>query len=288
MWLMALALASSSTHVTVYQVLLFPDGSAEWTIEHRFPLSTPEEAEAFEEVSSGLENLTIEYRATMESLVAEASLTLARPMKIEDFKVEAEIVKSVSGEMGLIEVAFVWRGFGRVAESGYLEVGDVFVGGFYLSDGETFRVTVPKGFEISEVKPAPDGVGTDYAEWRGRIVFPDGEPRIVLRPIATAWLAPQALRFDMVLLNIAIASTLALSITYAVLRRRGRRPPRESELDTVLRVIKSHGGVVYQSQIVRESGLSKSTVSTILKTLEAEGRVVREKEGREKLVRLAR
>jgi uncharacterized membrane protein len=60
------------------------------------------------------------------------------------------------------------------------------------------------------------------------------------------------------------------------------------DVGRVLEVINRHGGAVAQSKIVEESGQLKSTVSTILKVLEREGVVVRQKAGRKKLVRLAR
>ncbi|MEM0444623.1 MAG: MarR family transcriptional regulator [Nitrososphaerota archaeon] len=288
LWLVALVIASTLSPIIAYHVSLLPDGSAIWTVEHRFPLLKPEEAEAFGRLSARSDNLTLEYREAVESIVSEASFTLGRSMWIEDFRIELKTAKTMSGEIGLIKITFVWRGFSKPLESGALELGDVFIGGFYLADGETLRITAPEGFRVSEARPAPDTLSVDYVEWRGRIVFSDGEPRLVVNPASTASQTPQTIMMDMPPLYALAASALALSVTLVILRRRRRRPLRESELDTVLRIIKSHGGVIYQSQIVRESGLSKSTVSTILKVLESEGRVVREREGRENLVRLAR
>ncbi|MEO0157752.1 MAG: MarR family transcriptional regulator, partial [candidate division WOR-3 bacterium] len=97
-------------------------------------------------------------------------------------------------------------------------------------------------------------------------------------------------QMDGLILLYAIGGGAAASvpIIYFVSRMRVRRLPQKSELDIVMEIIRMHSGVIYQSQIVRESGLSKSTVSTILKVLESQGRIVRVREGRENLVRLTR
>jgi len=288
--MIALALALTLPSYTIYHLTVLPDGSTVWVIEHRFPLSTPDEIEIFNSVAIQPENLTSDYSARIGAIASDASRIVGRGMSIEGFSVEVETVETVSGKMGLIKIEFTWRGFGKLSSSGAIELGDVFIGGFYLSEGETLRVKIPAGFEVVEARPAPDGRGADYVEWRGRMVFPDGEPRLVLKPAtapASGGLPPQ---MDGLILLYAIGGGAAASvpIIYFVSRMRVRRLPQKSELDIVMEIIRMHSGVIYQSQIVRESGLSKSTVSTILKVLESQGRIVRVREGRENLVRLTR
>lgn len=290
LWLLALAVAATLPSYTIYHVTIHPDGSASWVIEHRFPLASPEEAEAFDATTATLGNFTEDYRERIEAVVSKASQTLRREMRVEEFSVAAESFDAVSGKMGLIRVEFVWHGFARVSDSGEVVVGDVFVGGFYLSEGESLRFKIPAGYEVWEARPQPDTRGSDYVEWRGRMVFSDSEPQLVIRhstpPISDAaagWVDGGA-----VLLFAAGGTAASAAVAYALHRARRRRTLRRSELDTVLSIIRRHGGVVYQSQIVRESGLSKSTVSTVLKVLESEGRIMRIREGRENIVKLAR
>ncbi len=287
MWIIALAAALALPSYTVYHLTILPDGSADWVIEHRFPLSTPDEIEIFKSMATHPENLTADYSARIGTIVSDASRVLGRSMSIEGLSVGVETVETVSGKMGLIRIEFTWRGFAKTTPTGAIELGDVFIGGFYLSEGETLRVKIPAGFEVAEARPTPDGRGADYVEWRGRMVFTDGEPRLVIRPAAQPQ-GPAPQWGEPVLLYVAGGAAASIPVIYAAYRMRGRRRPRESELDIVIRIIKRHGGVVYQSQIVRESGLSKSTVSTILKMLESEGRVTRVREGRENIVRLTR
>ncbi|MCS7145855.1 MAG: MarR family transcriptional regulator [Aigarchaeota archaeon] len=290
LWLVALVLASTLPSYTIYHLSVLPDGSTAWMIEHRFPLVSPEDAEEFNTAAAQLDNLTSDYRSRIEAIVSDASRVLGRPMSVEGFRLESKTVETVSGRMGLIRIEFTWRGFARTEATGEIRLGDVFIGGFYLSEGETLRIAVPPGFEVVEASPSPDGRGVDYLEWRGRIVFPDSEPRLSLRRAEPSepGLLQQGYSPESVMLFAAGGAAASLTAAYFVRRLRGKKPARRSELDMVLGIIRRHGGVVYQSQIVRESGLSKSTVSTILKVLESEGRVVKIKEGRENLVKLTR
>ncbi|MEM0481919.1 MAG: MarR family transcriptional regulator [Nitrososphaerota archaeon] len=284
--MVALTLALTLPSYTVYHLTVLPNGSTLWAIEHRFPLSTPDEIEIFKNMATHPENLTSDYSARIDAIASDASRILGRSMSIEGFSVEVETVETVGGKMGLIKIEFTWRGFGKITPTGVIELGDVFIGGFYLSEGETLRIKIPAGFEVEEVRPAPDGRGPDYVEWRGRMVFTDGEPRLVIRPATAQPQGPTQWWGEPVLYYVAGGVAASIPVIYAAYRMRGRRRPQESELDMVIRIIKRHGGVVYQSQIVRESGLSKSTVSTILKVLESEGRVTRVREGRENIVKL--
>ncbi|MEM3031900.1 MAG: MarR family transcriptional regulator [Nitrososphaerota archaeon] len=128
----------------------------------------------------------------------------------------------------------------------------------------------------------------DTVGGKGRMVFSNGEPYLVMMP---AKAPPQTIPIQdnsLFLLYAVSGFTATIPITYLIHKKRSSRRPKESDLDTIISIIRKHGKVVYQSQIVRESGLSKSTVSTILKTLESEGRVVRTREGRENMVKLIR
>jgi Mn-dependent DtxR family transcriptional regulator len=66
-----------------------------------------------------------------------------------------------------------------------------------------------------------------------------------------------------------------------------RRVP-ESGFREIIEVLRRHGGEAPQHVIVEETGLSKASVSMMLKALEASGVVVRVKSGKTKVVRLVR
>jgi len=61
-----------------------------------------------------------------------------------------------------------------------------------------------------------------------------------------------------------------------------------TDVERVLRLLDTTGGVMFQSEMVRQTGFSRTKVSQILKRLEEEGRVVRMRRGRDNIVRLVR
>jgi uncharacterized membrane protein len=48
------------------------------------------------------------------------------------------------------------------------------------------------------------------------------------------------------------------------------------------------GGQAYQSDIVTESGLSKSKISSVLSKMKKEGRIIKIKKGKENIIRLVK
>ncbi len=62
---------------------------------------------------------------------------------------------------------------------------------------------------------------------------------------------------------------------------------RMSIEDRILELLRSHGGELFQSEIVRMIGMPKSTVSTVLNDLHTNGMIIKVKKGRENLIRLS-
>ncbi len=273
--------------VTVYSIQLLDDGSSQWIVEQRFPLG-PAESEIPENLSETLSTRAAEYQERLSTIVGEASRILGREMSLESVSLEARVLETISGRMGVIRLSFIWRGFAKVSQLGVIEVGDVFLGGLYLAEGESLRIYLPEGYIVVEARPRPDDFGERYVGWAGRRIFADGEPRVVAssRPPA-AGAGGQPTWIDLWLLAIVTAAALTTAVLVIhTIRRRTRHSGRKGDVEIILEFLRRNGGRAYQSQIVRECGLPKSTVSTLLKVLEAEGRVVRERMGRENLVRL--
>jgi uncharacterized membrane protein len=206
----------------------------------------------------------------------------------------------LTGSVGVIRIDFVWKGFAKLVD-GKLKVGDVFIGGLVLLDGESLRFVFLEHLSVAKVSPKPNTIGAGFVGWAGRKVFQDGEPLTVLAPSTPTQQglltgpSPSSERPSQFLdpwVLAAFGAAAAVIAIGAVALTRGRNKNSAAyasdDVGKVLEAIRRHGGAVTQSKIVNESGLSKSTVSTILKVLEREGVVVRQKAGREKLVRLAR
>jgi uncharacterized membrane protein len=298
--LLALVVAGQGAQITVYQIQLRTDGSALWTVEHRYPLGEKASADLFEQASKSLGSLAESYRSRLESVVSRVSSQLGRPMSVENLTVTAKVAETLTGSVGVIRIDFVWKGFAKLVD-GKMEVGDVFIGGLVLLDGESLRFVFPEHLSIAEVSPKTDTLGAGFVGWAGRKVFQDGEPLIVLAPSMPTQQGPLTVpspsserpsqfldpwTFAAFGVAAAVIAIGAVALTHG--RNKWSATYASDDVGRVLEVIRRHGGAVAQSKIVKESGISKSTVSMILKVLEREGVVVRQKAGREKLVRLAR
>jgi DNA-binding transcriptional ArsR family regulator len=111
--------------------------------------------------------------------------------------------------------------------------------------------------------PAITGTPTSVASGQGRV--------------ASDWL------FAVLLVAVVAAGA---SATFLMRRRGGR--VQESGFREIIEMLRRHGGEAPQHVIVEETGLSKASVSMMLKALESSGVVVRVKSGKTKVVRLVR
>ncbi|MEM4417439.1 MAG: MarR family transcriptional regulator [Nitrososphaerota archaeon] len=270
---------------TDYKIALSPDGSAEWVVEYRYPVREGDE-HFFRMAVDRLNETAAGYADRIRTVVAEASNLIGREMAVEGFTVDARLVETLSGNVAIITLKFKWMDFATVTQDGEVRVGDVFVGGLFLLEGERLRIEYPAKMSISEVRPPPDSLGPGYVEWVGKRSFSDGEPKLILKPGETAisdgWAAGG------VAVILAGAGVSGAVTAFVLGKRLVKRPAGHGDVQKVLEIIRRHGGSVPQSEIVRESGLPKSTVSAVLKYLEDEGKVVRTRVGREKNVKLAR
>jgi hypothetical protein len=164
--LLALVVAGQGEQITVYQIQLKTDGSALWIVEHRCPLGEKDSADLFEQASKSLGSLTESYRSRLESIVSRISIQLGRPMSVENLTVTAKVTETLTGSVGVKRIDFVWKGFARLVD-GKLEVGDVFIGGLVLLDGESLRFVFPEHLSIAEVSPKPDTIRAVFVGWAG-------------------------------------------------------------------------------------------------------------------------
>lgn len=282
--MLMVAASQPAPYATLYVVELGADGSATWQISHAFPLGSVEEAEAFKTVASNMSLQSGDYLARVERLVSDAAAATGREMMVEDFHVEHEVVETVSGMLGVVKVVFRWSGFAKRLDNG-LEAGDVFVGGMVLLDGETLRISFPSSYRVAEVRPTPDGIGDGFVEWRGRRVFGEKEPHIILSSSNTVPAPPSFLQNSWIMFPVLFSIGVVAAVALFAKRRR-RVYGDELLVERVVAVLRRHGGEMKQSQIARELGLPRSTVSTVMKVLEEQGRVSRVKMGRDVVVKL--
>jgi hypothetical protein len=291
MLLAPLVTAFASVESTHFIVSVYVDGSARWVVEHRYPLRSEEDVEAFRVVAANVsKELSETYRLRLQTVIQEASRLTGRAMGLTEFAVHTSTQTTVTGSVGIIVVEFVWTGFAATAD-GKISVGDVFVGGLSLASGETLTLKIPEGYNAVDYSPKPDEVRDDSLVWYGPKSFMDRRPMVVFsKPsMSTEVVSGQGIVNNQ--LFVVLPSMIAVAVVSTVFflwRRRGSGRVTESGFRGIIEVLRRHGGEAPQHVIVEETGLSKASVSMMLKALEASGVVVRVKSGKTKVVRLVK
>jgi hypothetical protein len=291
MLLAPLVTAFASGESTHFIVSVYVDGSARWVVEHRYPLRSEEDVEAFRVVAANVsKELSETYRLRLQTVIQEASRLTGRAMGLTEFAVHTSTQTTVTGSVGIIVVEFVWTGFAATAD-GKISVGDVFVGGLSLDSGETLTLKIPEGYNAIDYSPKPDEARDDSLVWYGPKSFMDRRPMVVFsKPsMSTEVVSGQGIVNNQ--LFVVLPSMIAVAVVSTVFflwRRRGSGRVTESGFRGIIEVLRRHGGEAPQHVIVEETGLSKASVSMMLKALEASGVVVRVKSGKTKVVRLVK
>ena len=288
---MAAAAATPDYSIT-YTITVADDGSALWRVEYRTLLLSDSDGMDFQAYASELQETYLpQFRQLMERSAAQAAVATGRNMQISGVTGDAVTQESPTGRYGVVVYTARWNGFARPGAT--ITLGDAFAGGLYLEKDNSLGIRYPEGYSVAQVEPAPDD-SRDGLVWYGQRSFGAGEPRVVLGQPAFSWL-PVAAGFVSVII-IALAG-------FAFYRRRtksSRNSPAElpapvsltdTELmsleDRIMQLLRSRGGELYQSDIIRMTGLPKSTVSTVLNDLHTRGSIIKVKKGRENLIRLA-
>lgn len=273
---------------TFYNIELDPNGSATWVLEYRFHLATQAEENFFKQYMAQFEAQKQAYLENfskrMQELVERASLLTGRTMEAKNFQVMVGLLGGPIERFGVIKYQFDWEGFASL-ERDKVVVGDVFEGGLFLSREDALIIKHPPRFEVIEVSPQPDEFRSEEFEliWYGLRDFGSGEPRVVLEP------KPMAIPFLWLLLGVGAAAALGGALVWRR-KRQAKHPPWEeltkSDEDRVLDLLKQSGGALYQSDLVRLTGFSKSKVSALLALLKQRGVIEKTKRGRKKLITL--
>jgi DNA-binding transcriptional ArsR family regulator len=289
MLLALLVTAFASGESTHFIVSVYVDGSARWVVEHRYPLRSEEDVEAFRVVAANVsKELSETYRLRLQTVIQEASRLTGRGMGLTEFAVHTSTQTTVTGSVGIIVVEFVWTGFAATAD-GKISVGDVFVGGLSLASGETLTLKIPEGYNAVDYSPKPDEARSDSLTWYGPRTFTDRRPMVTLSKLSGPAItgASTSVASDWLFAVLLVAVVASGASAALLMRRRGGRV-QESGFREIIEVLRRHGGEAPQHVIVEETGLSKASVSMMLKALESSGVVVRVKSGKTKVVRLVK
>lgn len=171
---------------TITRIDLAADGSATWEITFRTRLENDTETAEYERFQERFRSNTSRYLGTfaerMRGVVAAANDSSPRAMRATDFAAETAI-QEVPRRWGIVRFRFTWTGFAAV-EGDAVVAGDVFGGGFFISEDDTLAVAAPDGYVVESAAPAPDETAEGVVEWRGREDFDDGRPRVRAVPTA--------------------------------------------------------------------------------------------------------
>ena len=284
-----IATAQENGYKITYTININEDGSAVWIVEYRTLLTTKEDFSSFENYTQQLQSVhSTEFKELMQKSASEAAVATSRNMIAKDFSGDAAIQSTPTGTYGVVHYSFTWTNFAKTGPT--VSIGDVFVGGLYLSKDNTLIIQYPPGYTVEQVSPQPDQ-SREGMMWYGLRSFGAGEPRIVLSkpsfPLLTAVLAV-----------IVIFIVGAGAYIYLHKIRAEKEIPEdvagnitENDMmdleDRIVKLLKESGGSLYQSEIGRKLELPKSTVSSALNELYNKNIIQKIKKGRENLIRLA-
>ena len=272
-----------------YTITLREEGTANWHVEYRTILAADEDIGSFDSYAKNVSFTYLpQFQDLMQRSAAQAAAATSRPMEITDFAGDTVIQTTPTGRYGVVYYSFSWKNFAKTGTN--LAIGDAFAGGMYLAKDNTLVIRYPSGYTVSVTEPAPDQV-RDGLIWYGQRSFGAGEPRLVVEKPDFPWL-PVLLGGGIVLIVIAGL--------YGVILKRRRSEPDEPEVaavplseadllsleERIIQLLKTSGGEQYQSEIVKNLGLPKSTVSATLNDLHKRGSIQKIKKGRENLIRL--
>ena len=301
---------------TTFELTVHENGDATWTSRYERQLAPGEEddfnefAEEFEEDDE--DDLYVRFKEQAHALTDSGTASTDREMEATDFNRSAG-VDYRPNRMGYVEMSFRWNGFASV-DGATVTVGDVFAGGLYIEDDQSFVVQSGDGLTFVSAQPEGQYVGSsiedaDSVSWSGQRDFPDSQPRVVFESTdasvsqgITSWLIAAGVivvglgagfawyRFretptetapsnddKQVALTAGDASEESASIADEELL---------TDEDRVVKLIRENGGRMKQVDIVDETGWSKSKVSMLLSDMEEDGTISKLRVGRENIISL--
>jgi len=284
-----------------YTITVGEDGTGIWHVEYRTLLAYDDDQTAFDAYAKNLSSLFLpQFRDLMQHSASQASVATSRKMEIADFFGDAAIQTSPTGKYGVVFYSFTWKGFAKPGEQ--LAIGDAFAGGMYLAKDHTLIIKYPSRYTVSLAEPAPDQV-RDGLIWYGQRSFGAGEPRLVFERSGFPYVE--------VLIGSALVLIVIAGVFFVLKKRRLEEtnepvlpdePVETDETDSatvplsdaemlsleekIVQLLRTSNGEQYQSEIVKNLGLPKSTVSATLNDLHKRGIIQKIKKGRENLIRL--
>jgi len=267
-----------------YIVQVNSDGSAVWAITQFSSVDSPTDTwEGFQE--------------KIFTLVDAASALTGREMAISEDSLQ--INTTISSASRITEYSFIWQNF-SIVHDGELRFGDVFeVNNFFgqLYGDAALELSYPSDYSVKSVSPPPNE-RQDAAQtlrWARTHDLASGVSVILTRAPSNGF-SDNISQYGPIVVALVVGVTVSLLGFFVVKRRRNKgenassailgASPIESEEDKVLKLLKSSGGSMRQSEITERCRFSKAKTSQLLTALENNGIITRYKKGRDKIVTL--
>jgi uncharacterized membrane protein len=264
-----------------YSIHINNDGSANWRITK------------FSDINAQVVTWESFQQKVFESVDSAANLT-QRAMSLDQNSFQIDTV--ISGESKTIEYSFTWLNF-SIIQGNEILFGDVFgVNNFFSNffGDASLQLTYSSTFSIKTVTPPPyeQNDQTKTLRWSRTQDLVSQETTIILSNNSN-----ESQQYG-IIAAISAASVSLFLIGIYMFKRRNKKKQAistiksedtfhvESETDKVIKILKSSGGSMLQSEITEQTRFSKAKTSQLLATLEKNGDITRYKKGRNKIVTL--
>ena len=284
MLLVQIAGAQSLITIDVHE-----NGDALWTIEKRLPLINQTDIEEWEFIRAGQGENTQDledFRKRIEWFLLSAQKFSSRPMTAENFNLSYDTAKNPSNAFGIVQYSFDWKNF-SYRKDGKILIGDSFSEGMVLSQDNVLVIKIPEGYNIESASPNFDKRDENRLIWDGTLYrnFAKGEPAVVLAPTGiNPWFL--ILVVPALVLVIFFKRKSKLSVQNEQISPEDRMIEDLKYEERIEQYLVRSGGQASQSDIIREIGLSKSRISTILSQMKEKGQIIKIKNGKGNLIRL--
>ena len=260
-----------------YNVQIKSDSSAIWMITQ------------FSSSNATVESFDV-FQQKVFDLIDSAASNTNREMTVDENSLQ--INTTISLESKITEYSFIWQNFSTI-KGNLLTFGDVFqVNNFFvqLFGDAALQLTYPSEFTVKSIFPTPyeRRDSADMIKWSRTQDLVTNRVSIVLSNNSQAEKGTNSGWEFYAILAVVIAVGALLSLTgfFMFKRRKNNAPlantlesPIMSEEDKVLKILKSSGGNMRQSEITEQSRFSKAKTSQLLTALEKKGYITRYKKG---------
>jgi uncharacterized membrane protein len=271
-----------------YTVQINSDGSALWKITNFSAVTDPVDTWA-------------NFQNKVYNLLDSAANLTHREMNIDENSLQLNT--TVTSASKTTEYSFLWQNFSKV-EGNEIVFGDVFgERDFFrqLYGDAALQICYPQGFSVKTVAPQPSGQNNleKTLDWARTQDLVESKTSIILTD-SSGNQSSSSVNWQ---LYAVIAGVAALGVAVSLVgffsfkKSRGDTALKtapiavethhyETEEEKVIKILKTSGGSMRQSNITEKCHFSKAKTSQLLSALEKSGNITRYKKGRDKIVNL--